>query len=162
VTDSLRIFFGQPLLDTIPNYVFDWAEQVSYLGFINNDSTPEIAFTVSGGWDPTGKIYVYSFEELNSVDDEKDIKLNKYVLYQNYPNPFNPSTQIDFYLPSSSNVQLKIFNLLGEEIAQLVNEEKPAGKYEVNFNASSLASGVYIYKIQAGGFVSSKKMILLK
>lgn len=86
----------------------------------------------------------------------------KYVLYNNYPNPFNPTTTIRYDLPNDGLVQLKVFDILGNEVATLVNEQKVAGKYEVNFNASSLASGVYIYKIQSGDFVSSKKMILLK
>lgn len=85
-----------------------------------------------------------------------------YDLAQNYPNPFNPSTTIRYQIPQDGIVTLKIYDILGSEVATLVNEEKVAGKYEVNFNASSLASGVYIYKIQAGSFINSKKMLLLK
>ena len=88
--------------------------------------------------------------------------LVSYDLAQNFPNPFNPSTTIRFQLPQDGMVTLKIFDILGSEVATLVNEEKVAGRYEINFNASSLASGVYIYKLQAGDFVNSKKMILLK
>ncbi|MCZ7616297.1 MAG: T9SS type A sorting domain-containing protein [Ignavibacteriaceae bacterium] len=159
MTDSLRIFFSQPLLDTIPNYVFDWAEQVSYLGFINNDSTPEIAFTVSGGWDPTGKIYVYSFEELNSVDDEKDIKLNKYVLYQNYPNPFNSSTIIKYSLPRQGEVKLSLYDLLGRLITTLVNEMKNTGEHQIELNTKNLSSGVYFYQLIAGNVILTNKLI---
>lgn len=83
-------------------------------------------------------------------------------LYDNYPNPFNPSTTIKYSLKDDGKVSLKIFNSLGEEVRTLVNEIKPAGNYEVEFNASNLPSGVYIYSIQSGDFVSSKKMILLK
>ena len=85
-----------------------------------------------------------------------------YYLSQNYPNPFNPSTKINYSIAAAGIVTIKIYNILGREISTLVNEEKSAGKYEVNFNASALASGVYFYQIKAGGFVSSKKMILLK
>ena len=85
-----------------------------------------------------------------------------YDLAQNYPNPFNPSTTIRFQIPKDGIVTLRIYDILGAEVATLVNEEKVAGKYEVNFNASSLASGVYIYKIQAGTFINSKKMLLVK
>jgi hypothetical protein len=81
---------------------------------------------------------------------------------QNYPNPFNPNTTISYSIPSSSFVQLKIFNIIGQEIATLVNEEKLAGNYEVNFDASNLPSGVYIYKMNAGSYVQTRKMILLK
>ena len=85
-----------------------------------------------------------------------------YDLAQNYPNPFNPSTTIRYQIPQDGIVTLKIYDILGAEVATLINEQKVAGKYEVNFNASTLASGVYIYKIQSGDFVSSKKMILIK
>ena len=91
-----------------------------------------------------------------------DARPTVYELAQNFPNPFNPSTTIRYQLPNDGIVTLKIYDILGSEVATLVNEEKAAGRYEVNFNASSLASGVYIYKIQAGGFINSKKMILLK
>ncbi|MDY0082191.1 MAG: T9SS type A sorting domain-containing protein [Ignavibacteriaceae bacterium] len=162
VTDSLRIFWGQPLLDTIPNYVFNWAEQVSYLGFINNDSTPEIAFTVSGGWDPIGKIYVYSFGDLNSVDDEKDVKLNNYELFQNYPNPFNSSTIIKYSIPKQEQVMLKIYDQLGRIITILVNNIQNAGEYQIEFNTESLSSGVYFYQLIAGNVFLTNKLILLK
>lgn len=100
------------------------------------------------------KINEVNWRGLNTVDS--------YDLAQNFPNPFNPSTTIRYQIPKDGIVTLKIYDILGSEVATLVNEEKIAGKYEVNFNASSLSSGVYIYKIQAGDFVSSKKMILLK
>ncbi|NLT50931.1 MAG: T9SS type A sorting domain-containing protein, partial [Ignavibacteria bacterium] len=89
-------------------------------------------------------------------------KPDKFELAQNFPNPFNPSTMISFQLPINGYVTLKIYDLLGQEIATLVNEQKSAGKYEVKFDASDLASGVYIYRIQAGEFNASKKLILLK
>ena len=84
-----------------------------------------------------------------------------YDLAQNFPNPFNPSTTIRYQLPQDGMVTLKIYDILGSEVATLVNEEKIAGMYEVNFNASSLASGVYIYKIQTGEFTATKKLMLL-
>ena len=85
-----------------------------------------------------------------------------YALFNNYPNPFNPISTIKYDLPEGARVQIKVYNVLGKEVAKLVNEEKPAGRYEVEFNASSLASGIYFYRIQAGSFVDTKKMILLK
>ena len=85
-----------------------------------------------------------------------------YILYQNYPNPFNPNTTIDYSIPRKSNVTIKVYNLLGIEVASLVNEEKNRGIYSVNFNALGLASGVYFYRIQADEFVQTKKMMLLK
>jgi hypothetical protein len=95
------------------------------------------------------------------VNEQPKIPM-EYLLSQNYPNPFNPTTKISFSVASLSNVVLKVYDILGREVVTLVNEEKPVGKYEVNFNASNLASGVYIYKIQAGSFTASKKLMLLK
>jgi hypothetical protein len=86
----------------------------------------------------------------------------EFSLNQNYPNPFNPSTRISYSLPASSDVTLKIFNSLGEEVATLVNQKQEAGRYELNFNSTGLASGMYLYKIQAGSFTQTKKMILMK
>ena len=98
---------------------------------------------------------------VNSKEKEQIIP-KEYSLYQNYPNPFNPTTTIKFDLPNDGLVQLEIFDILGRRIVSLLEEYKTAGSYEQVFNASSLASGVYVYKLQAGDFVSSKKMILLK
>ena len=86
----------------------------------------------------------------------------EFLLEQNYPNPFNPSTIIQYTIVSRKFVSLKIYDVLGNEIATLVNEEKPTGSYEVNFNSSQLSSGIYFYKLQAGSFVETKKMMLLK
>jgi len=85
-----------------------------------------------------------------------------YRLEQNYPNPFNPSTRIEFSIPAASQVQLKVFNILGQEVSTLVNESLKAGNHVVTFDASHLATGVYLYRITAGSFVSTKKMLLLK
>ncbi len=91
---------------------------------------------------------------LNTVED--------YSLSQNYPNPFNPSTMINFEIPKQSNVILKVYDVLGNEVSALVDEEKSAGSYQVNFDASALSNGVYFYHLQAGDFVQTRKMILLK
>jgi hypothetical protein len=85
-----------------------------------------------------------------------------YELHQNYPNPFNPSTTIKFAVPKESNVNLSIYNVLGELVSTLVNEQMKTGYYEYKFNASKLASGVYLYSINAGDFVETKKMVLLR
>jgi hypothetical protein len=85
-----------------------------------------------------------------------------FALAQNYPNPFNPTTRIEFAIPAQSRVELKVYNILGQVVATLVDEVRPAGAYRVTFNASSVASGVYFYKLVAGDFVSVKKMALLK
>jgi len=84
------------------------------------------------------------------------------VLYQNYPNPFNPSTTIGYALPRRSNVTLAVFNLLGQEVATLVNGEVEAGYHEVNFTAAPLASGLYVYRLQAAGTLQTRKLLLLR
>jgi len=86
----------------------------------------------------------------------------RFVLEQNYPNPFNPTTVIEFALPKQAAVKLSVYNILGEKVAELVNGTLSAGYHSVSFNASDLSSGIYIYKITAGNFVSVKKMMLLK
>ena len=85
-----------------------------------------------------------------------------YKLEQNYPNPFNPITNFEFRIATHEFVNLKIFDISGREVAELVNEEKSAGTYKITFNASNLASGVYFYKLKAGNFTSIKKLILMK
>ena len=113
---------------------------------------------------------VYGDTTVVSVDDELPVRPNEFFLFQNYPNPFNPNTKIKFTIPnvethrdaSLQMVTLKVYDVLGNEIATLVNEELSAGEYEVEFNATSLPSGIYFYQLKAGSFIQTKKMILLK
>jgi hypothetical protein len=122
-------------------------------------STPVFAF-VGGNYT---NVYFDNFSWTPSDINEISGDLPEiYSLEQNYPNPFNPSTSIQFRIPENSFVSLKIYNVLGKEVSTLMNEEKNAGTYEVNFNASALSSGVYFYKLEAGNFVQTKKMILMK
>ena len=95
------------------------------------------------------------------AENENNIPL-EYGLKQNYPNPFNPTTNIEFSIPKSEFVTLKVYNILGEEVATLVSEKLAAGSYKYDWNASDLASGVYLYRLQAGDYVDVKKMILMK
>jgi photosystem II stability/assembly factor-like uncharacterized protein len=101
-----------------------------------------------------------SFEYSDIV--EVEIAPSVFFLSQNYPNPFNPSTSIQYAISSRQFVTLKVYDVLGKEIATLVNEERIAGTYEIIFNSSSLASGIYYYQIRAGDYVETKKMILMK
>ncbi len=104
------------------------------------------------------------------VDDDIAASPDEFMLMQNYPNPFNPTTKISFTIPSVTlrqaqsdiSVALKVYDVLGNEVATLVNEERPAGSYEVEFDASGLSSGVYFYKLQAGQFVQTRKMLMIK
>ncbi|RPI71044.1 MAG: T9SS C-terminal target domain-containing protein, partial [Ignavibacteriales bacterium] len=93
---------------------------------------------------------------------ENNILPAEYALYQSYPNPFNPTTTIKYAIPISEIVTIKVYDLLGSEISTLLNEYKSAGTYTLDFNGSSFASGVYFYQIEAGSFVETKKMILMK
>ena len=85
-----------------------------------------------------------------------------FSLSQNFPNPFNPTTIINYTIPTRSHVTLSVFNTLGQKVTELVNGEKEAGDYSVTFDASGLASGVYLYRMQAGSFVETKKLVLMK
>jgi hypothetical protein len=105
----------------------------------------------------------YKFMVENSVTDITDkSQPEAFYLYQNYPNPFNPSTKIGFQISDFGFVTLKVYDVLGNEVASLVDDEKPAGTYEVEFNATGLSSGIYFYKLQAGSFIETKKMVLIK
>jgi hypothetical protein len=95
------------------------------------------------------------------VDDEPSL-ITEYRLEQNYPNPFNPTTQITYSIPNNEKVKLNVYNILGNEVAELVNETKNAGTHTVKFNAQNLASGVYFYRLTAGSSTVVKKMLLLK
>ncbi|MCP5062250.1 MAG: T9SS type A sorting domain-containing protein [Ignavibacteriae bacterium] len=119
--------------------------------------------------DNQGKESVYSNEvsitglmaKYAEQTKEKEIP-SEYFVAQNFPNPFNPTTTISYQLPKASNVILKIYDVLGKEVAELVNENKSAGKYNVSFDANNLPSGLYFYKIQAGEFTETRKMLLMK
>ena len=97
---------------------------------------------------------VISFDETLSITD--------YALEQNYPNPFNPSTVIKYQIPNDGLVSLKIYDITGQEVKTLVNQEQSKGRYEINFDASNLSTGVYFYRLTSGSFTKSMKMMLLK
>ncbi|MBK8553805.1 MAG: T9SS type A sorting domain-containing protein [Ignavibacteria bacterium] len=101
---------------------------------------------------------------INNISNEIPVR---YSLYQNYPNPFNPVTKIKFDVPSdvrgqTSDVKLTVFDVLGKEVMTLVNEALAPGSYETEFEGSGFASGIYFYKLEAGSFVETKRMILIK
>lgn len=114
-----------------------------------------------GGPGGSGMSGVIIVQNPVGIEDEK-LAADNFELLQNFPNPFNPSTKIEYRISDHSFVSMKVFNILGDEIASLVNEEKPAGIYNVNFDASGLSSGMYLYQLRAGNFVETKKMLLIK
>ena len=106
----------------------------------------------------TGTIIV---QDPVGVSDDESIA-EQFELQQNYPNPFNPITRISYAIPSASFVNLKVYDIIGNEITVLVNEEKQAGNYQIDFDATELTGGVYFYQLLTGSFVETKKMILMK
>ena len=111
---------------------------------------------------PVGFWYLAS-RELNVELEQSSLNVPKeFQLQQNYPNPFNPTTTIEFALPKRSSVTLKLFDILGREIATLVDAELESGVHKINFDGQDLASGIYFYRIHADGFLKTKKLMLLK
>jgi hypothetical protein len=111
----------------------------------------------------TGGLWVRPLSQmLTSVKDISGINQPAYFLEQNYPNPFNPSTAIKFSIPKTTHVTLNIYNSLGQEVANLISKDMNPGNYTTEWNASRFASGVYYYRMVAGDFVQTKKLILLK
>jgi hypothetical protein len=106
-------------------------------------------------WTDSMQVIVTGVEEETTLPTE-------FSLEQNYPNPFNPSTKIKYSVPQLSKVVIKVFDILGNEIETLVNEEKPVGTYEVKFKATNLPSGIYFYQLRTGSFVETKKMLMIK
>ena len=138
------------------------------VNFMSPGKTPEdfiLRVAVAGGITTgpvlTNQTWVFT-ETIQGISIEEGDIPEIYSLFQNFPNPFNPSTTINFSIPEESFVSLKIFNSLGEEVETLVAKELNTGNYKYSWNADGLTSGIYFYKIEAGEFVSTKKMILLK
>ncbi len=158
----------------------------SHLTTVNSDASSYIDNTVTMGTDYSARSYyvtcVYDGERdglletgptntvevrleipQKSSDDNSDILDNySYRLHQNYPNPFNPSTVISYQIPADNFVTLKVFDVLGREVAELVNTYKEAGTHSVEFNATDLPSGIYLYRIQVGNYTETQKLILQK
>ncbi|MCH7965239.1 MAG: T9SS type A sorting domain-containing protein [Bacteroidetes bacterium] len=135
-----------------------------------------VGYTIGQGDSPLNSVtvgkevsaFVQQFYQSNfddnilPVEEENNLIVDEFKLFQNYPNPFNPVTRIKFQIPQAGKVTIKIYDILGAEVTTLLNEERPTGIYEIDFNASRLASGVYFYQLKAGSYIETKKMILLK
>ncbi|MGE5847848.1 MAG: T9SS type A sorting domain-containing protein [Ignavibacteria bacterium] len=158
ITDTL-FNISRDSLDIVPGSFFK--DTLIYKPLeIGKDSA--LLFIYSNSIKGIDTVYLYGICDtvLTSVGEER--YSITYLLDQNYPNPFNPTTTINYQIPEAGWVMIKIYDVLGREIRTLVNEEKKSGRYQVKFNAADLASGIYLYKMQAGNFVSIKKLILMK
>jgi hypothetical protein len=141
-------------VNTIHTYVPDWTDVT------NTDLIVLVDVDMDGTIDDT----LYLQNQLTGVGDDHGSLLipDRYNLAQNYPNPFNPITVIRYQLPVNSQVTLKVYDVLGREVSTLVNENKKPGSYEIDFDGSKMPSGLYFYRIVAGNFIETKKMLLLK
>ena len=122
-------------------------------------------YTVNAGFKSPSKKWGSTSAVINvtGIDEELvGLRPETFALYANYPNPFNPSTKIRYAISKTAFTSLKVYSILGEEVAALINEEKTPGVYEVNFDATNLTSGTYLYRLQAGDYVETRKMILLR
>ncbi|MCU0344147.1 MAG: T9SS type A sorting domain-containing protein [Ignavibacterium sp.] len=162
-----------PTLDIMHDLNVLYSNLINQSGYLlqANAITPDGRFIVGKGYRPSLSRYEAYLLDRGTTTSVREIDAlpNNFSLEQNYPNPFNPSTKIRYSIPNvtlsgveGSRVQLKVYDLLGNEVATLVNEEKPSGVYEVDFNASNLSSGIYFYKLTAGAFTQTKKMTVLK
>jgi hypothetical protein len=111
---------------------------------------------------PTTIADIFEFEVINAISKQIEIVPVSDHLYQNYPNPFNPATIIGYRLSAVSNVELKVYNILGQEVITLVSERQKAGLHQVEWNGDDFSSGIYYYQIKAGDFYQVKKMVLIK
>jgi hypothetical protein len=141
------------------------------VGFVAGNGTSNSAHSYSYTDNViTAGTYVYRLKQIDNggtfkYSSEAQVTVavpTSFALGQNYPNPFNPTTVINYQLPVTGSVSLKVYDVIGREVATLVNEQKDAGNYQVTFNASNLASGMYFYRLQAGSYTSVKKLVLMK
>lgn len=148
-SNNIMYLVGKVFQDSID---VDFGSNEHFIQFYPNNNNYESLF-----------IARYDASQLpTGIENYDDVIPGDFQLKQNYPNPFNPSTTIEFSISSSEYVSLVVYNLIGEKVADLVNEYLPAGAYRTKWNAENLPTGIYIYKIAAGNFSESRKMLLLK
>jgi len=149
-------------IDTVDNDVYSYVDEDLEIGGSTNVAYYKVEADLPSENNQYTNVVNTNVYLTKRSNGQKKYALTIYQLDNNYPNPFNPTTIISYGVPVKTNVSLKVFNSLGKEIIILVNNEKPAGSYEVKFDASILSSGIYFYRLQAGDFVQTRKMILLK
>ncbi len=151
-TTSPRVM---PVLSPVPSILRSFV-------YLNAESPPNWYYLTSGDSVVTWMIRAYVSFAATGISQSIELTPSSYKLNQNFPNPFNPSTTIRFEIPSRSFVTLKVYDLVGREVATLVNGIREAGAQEVEFHASNLPSGVYLYRITTDKFVETKKLVLIK
>jgi hypothetical protein len=183
---TVRFYIGNPLNGGTPIVGVGGITEVTTDGQILNQNrkSVEMDWVVPPGLDNTAKVYAFidpdttiaEVHEENNIgfvplmvqgstfveEEMKNLLPDQYTLEQNYPNPFNPSTKIKYSITQPSNVVIKVFDILGNEIETLAKEKKSSGTYEITWNAEMLPSGVYFYQLRAGDFIQTRKMILIK
>jgi hypothetical protein len=143
------------------NTLIGWGASTTTLTEVGYDKTVRYTLAVPNGqW--SYRAFRYNTVDVITNTNPSNNIVREYKLSQNYPNPFNPITKINFAIPKSGMVSLKVYDMLGKEVAALVNEVMNNGSYSFNFNASSLSSGIYFYKISVNDFNDVKKMMLIK
>ena len=170
--DTLTKVIDEELTHTQPNPSLNdtitWSFVYAAPDSVLTDTLYSVGNSVNGNGNPTfdqwnfGENFVIKvYDNPVNVEDDRHQPAD-YILYQNYPNPFNPTTNLQYSIGKAQFVTLKVYDVLGNEVATLVNENKIAGEYQVEFSANGLTSGIYFYKLETENFVASKKMILLK
>ena len=155
---------GEGILQWNESYIFEDYQSTPTDLLVDNSGNVIVAgFSSKAGEEWIWSIVKYKQPDFIQLDTKEEVNSpSEFVLYQNYPNPFNPSTSIQYAVGSMQFVTLKVYDILGREVVSLVNEEKHAGTYKIKFDASGLASGIYLYRLQAGSFSEAKKMIVIK
>jgi len=166
ILDSLGFNHMIPFISKSVDGGYNWYTPIEFDSLldylvIGSDLLDEEIWYVCGGRLSNSIVLKTTNGGIASVENEEEIPTN-FLLSQNFPNPFNPITTIKYQIPEISFVTLKVYDVLGSEVVTLVNEEKNIGSYEVEFNGISLPSGIYFYRLQAGSFVETKKMVLMK
>ncbi|HRI47279.1 MAG TPA: FG-GAP-like repeat-containing protein [Ignavibacteriaceae bacterium] len=167
-TGRVYIYYGGNIMDNLADVTLTGEETSNYFGFsvsgagdVNNDGFDDVIMGAYG-FPVNGKVYIYSNNSAPSNIELTTFPPADYVLFQNYPNPFNPNTTIKFGLPKDSKVVLEVYNTMGEKVTTLIDQEMSSGYHNINFTGNELSTGIYIYKITANEFTSTKKFVLMK
>jgi hypothetical protein len=164
-SDSKNIFAGTRSVYVSTDRGIHWTNETPGLpdNIITNLISSSDGTTIYAGTHDQG-LWMCRLSDLVTSVNTKDNSIipSRLVLEQNYPNPFNPTTTIEYGIPLKSFVTIKLFDILGREVAVLVNGERQAGAYKIEFNASRFSSGIYIYQLRSGSLIQTKKMMLLK